>query len=181
MQIMEENKYLKKEVEKQKNAYLSDKRCTLLTSRFNNKTLNENRNYKNKKKLGCIYCSPCPISVNIPSESIMFILEMNNDKNMIEGIGMVRNKAYVNKYNVYEDGNYNRYVFIGNNFIDRKAMNENEELVMKAFDILCFKGNNHMKRGQGLKQFPTRLLFNASKKIDLVDFIKDMFKGRMTK
>ena len=38
MQIMEENKYLKKEIEKQKNAYLSDKRCTLLTSRFNNKT-----------------------------------------------------------------------------------------------------------------------------------------------
>jgi hypothetical protein len=111
----------------------------------------------------------------------MFILEMNNDKNMIEGIGMVRNKAYVNKYNVYEDGNYNRYVFVGNNFIDRKMMNEKEELVMKAFDILCFKGNNHMKRGQGLKQFPTRLLFNASKKIDLVDFVKDMFKRRMTK
>ncbi len=178
---MQENQYLEKDFEKQKKAYLSDKKCTLLTSRFNNKTLNENRNYKNKKSLGCIYCSPCPISANIPSDSIMFILEMNNDKNIIEGIGMVRNKAFVNMYKVYDDGNYNRYVFIGNNFIDRKTMNEEEELVMKVFDILCFKGNNHMKRGQGLKQFPTRLLFNASKKLDLVDFIRDMFKNRMKK
>ena len=103
---------------------------------------------------------------------------MNNDKNKIEGIDM-RNKPYVNKYKVYEDGNYNRYVFTGKNYISREEMSKEEEAIMKAFDILCFTGNKHMKRGQGLKKFPSRMLFNIRKKIDLVEFIKNMFKERI--
>ena len=58
-------------------------------------------------------------------------------------------------------------------------MNIEEETIMKVFDILCFKGNRHMKRGQGLKMFPSRMLFNVRKKIDLVEFIRNMFKKRI--
>jgi hypothetical protein len=52
---------------------------------------------------------------------------------------------------------------------------------MKIFDILCFTGNRHMKRGQGLKSFPIDMLYRCSKRIDLVKFISEMFKTRLSK
>ena len=66
---------------------------------------------------------------------------MNNDSNQIMGIGMVRNRPYVNKYKVYENGNFNRYVFTGKERIDRTEMTDAEEEIMQAFDILCFTGH----------------------------------------
>lgn len=152
----------------------------IMTSRFNNKTWEENVNYRGKlKHKGCIYCCPVAVTQKIPYESIMFVLEMNNDTNQIVGIGMVKNRAIRDKYKVYENGNYNRYVFVGNNRIDRTDMNDDEESVMQLFDRLCFKGNRHMKRGQGLRSFPVELLYELSKKLDLTKFIVEMFKKRM--
>jgi hypothetical protein len=58
-------------------------------------------------------------------------------------------------------------------------VNEEEEKVMQIFDILCFTGNRHMKRGQGLKSFPVDMLYRCSKKLDLVKFIGNMFKIRL--
>jgi hypothetical protein len=60
-------------------------------------------------------------------------------------------------------------------------MSEDEETIMKAFDIICFKGNKHMKRGQGLKSFPTDILYRCSKRMDLVEFISEMFRKRLSK
>ena len=104
---------------------------------------------------------------------------MNNDTNQIIGVGMVRNHPIVNKYTVYSNGNYNRYVFVGKTRIDRSEMDEEEERIMKVFDILCFTGNKHMKRGQGFRLFPIEMLYRCSKKLDLVQFICEMFKRRI--
>ena len=101
------------------------------------------------------------------------------DLNKIIGIGLIRNHPINGKLNVYCKGNYNRYTFVGRTRIDRSEMNEEEDLVMKIFDILCFRGNKHMKRGQGLKSFPTELLFILIKKVDLVKYIGNMFKERL--
>ena len=49
-------------------------------------------------------------------------------------------------------------MFVGKHRIDRNDMDEMEERVMKALDIICFKGNHHMKRGHGLLSFPHVLL-----------------------
>jgi hypothetical protein len=154
----------------------------LMTSRFNNLTWNENENYRKKNNMkGCIYCSPDQITLKIPVDSIVFILEMNNEKNEIIGIGMAKNHPTVGKYLVYTNGNYNRYVYSGKYRIDRKNMNTKEEEIMKAFDILCFKGNTHMKRGNGLKMFPSEMLYRCLKVINLVEFITEMFKSRFIK
>ena len=156
------------------------RRHFLLTSRFNNTTLEENSDFRNKNpKIGCVYCCPDPISQEINSDTVLFILEMNNDTNKIIGIGMVRNHPHINKYNVYKNGNYNRYVYTGKYRIDRNDMNENEERIMKVFDILCFKGTRHMKRGQGLKAFPVDILYKCMKTMDLVNFISEMFKNKI--
>ena len=154
----------------------------ILTSRFNNRTWDENTHFrKNNGKLGCIYCAPMPITSEIPIDSILFILEMNNDTNKIMGVGMIRNHPICNKYFVYENGNYNRYVYVGKHRIDRNEMSEDEDKIMRVFDILCFTGNKHMKRGHGLKTFPMDMLYRCSKIMDLVDFINGMFKKRITK
>lgn len=161
--------------------YKNQLRNFILTSRFNESTWNENKEYrKTHSQISCVYCSPDPISQSIPNDSVMFILEMNNDTNEIMGIGLVRNHPILNKYHVYDNGNYNRYVYVGKNRIDRTDMTEKEEQIMKAFDILCFTGNRHMKRGQGLKSFPIDILYRCSKKVDLVKFISEMFKSRMS-
>ena len=152
----------------------------LLTSRFSNVTWNENTKYREKyKSIGCVYCSPETITQTIPIDNILFVLEMNNDTNKIMGIGMVKNNPSSGKYYVYDNGNYNRYVYVGKNRIERDSMTPEEEEMMKVFDILCFTGNQHMKRGQGLKAFPIEMLYNCSKKVDLVEFIGKMFKERL--
>lgn len=159
--------------------YVKNLNKFIMTSRFNNKTFYENIQYRNSHKIGCIYCSPQPICSNIACDAIMFVLEMNNDENKITGIGMVKNHPIVGKYVVYEKGNYNRYVFIGKHRIDRTEMNEQEEEIIKAFDILCFKGDTHHKRGQGLTTFSLSMLFNCNSIINLTEFIASMFKKRM--
>ena len=162
------------------NEYKKQFKHYLLTSRFNNNTWNENETYRQKhKNIGCIYCSPDIVCSKIPLDTILFILEMNNDTNKIIGIGMIRNRPISGKYFVYDEGNYNRYVFVGRNRISRHDMTEEEDQIMQVFDILCFKGNKHMKRGQGLKSFPVEMLYNCNKKLDLVNYISEMFKRRL--
>lgn len=174
--------YEKKLQKQHINAYKKELRTFLLTSRFNNITWSENEEYRKKNpNIKCIYCSPDTITKAIPIDSINFILEMNNDTNKIMGVGMVRNHSILGKYFVYDNGNYNRYVFIGKNRIDRTEMTDEEERIMKVFDILCFNGNKHMKRGQGLKSFPTDMLYRMSPVLDLVKFIGKMFKNRLIK
>jgi hypothetical protein len=167
--------------------FLNNRRQFLLTSRFGSykkngiimDTWEENQQFRKKNpNLGCIYGSPDKISQSIPIDSILFILEMNNDINKIMGIGMVKNHPITGKYNTYKDGNFNRYIFPGKYRIDRDEMTEEEEKIMKAFDILCFTGNQHLKRGKGITSYPPHMLFKCIKIIDLVDFISKMFKTR---
>lgn len=166
------------EINKTKDIILS-KPYNLITSRFSNPTWNENRKFISKKpKIECVYCAPSPMSLKITLDSIMFVLEMNNDRNEIMGIGKVKNHPKLRKYAVYNNQNYNRYVFTGKNRIDRSDMDDEEEEIMKAFDILCFKGHYHMKRGHGLSAFPPVLLYRIMPVIDLVQFIYNMFEKR---
>ena len=180
---IDENLYKKKENKRrelvQTNEYIKTKNRRILTSRFNNATWSENKAFlETKPKLGCTYCSPTQVSRDIQIDSVMFIIEMNNDVNKIMGIGMVINHPYYRKYRVYKNHNYNRYMFVGKHRIDRNDMDEMEERVMKALDIICFKGNYHMKRGHGLLSFPHVLLYRISSVLDLVDFINTMFDKR---
>jgi hypothetical protein len=183
------------------NEYKKNMRKFIVTSRFTDSTWNENVRYRHSQSqshsqshsqsqsqqsksqsqsiINCIYCSPVLIGKHIPNDSIMFVLEMNNDQNKIMGIGMVKNHYSNGKYKVYNNGNYNRYIYVGKHRIDRVDMSKEEDQIMQAFDIMCFKGNKHMKRGQGLQSFPVETLYKCSTVLDLIEFISDMFKKRM--
>ena len=153
------------------------KKHYIMTTRFNNKSHAEMLSYCNKiKGLKCIYGVPKEISGYISKEAIMFILEMNNERNYIEGVGMVKNMAFPSRYGVYEDGNYNRYSYLGKARIDRSDMTEEEEKTMAVFDAFCFKGKQHQKRSQGITIFPLDII---EKKTDLTEYIINMFKNRL--
>jgi hypothetical protein len=152
----------------------------ICTTRFNNETWEENVNYRNTHKtITCIYGSPTTLKTCIPDQAIVFVLEMNNVQNRIMGVGLIRNHPICGKHRIYVNGNYNRYAYIGSIRIPRENMNSNEEEIMKAFDIFCFKGDKHMKRGNGITCFPAEILFRCMNVVNLVEFISNMFKRRM--
>lgn len=177
----EEKKKQIKKYNQEVRAYKQQLTKYILTSRFTNATHIENAKFRKKNGIGCIYCSPEPIAKHIPVDAIIFMLEMNNDINKIIGIGMMKNHPSNKKYKIYETENYNRNIYVGKHRIDRTEMTDEENIIMTVFDILCFTGNKHMKRGHGLKSFPINMLYNCSKKLDLITFISNMFKQRMKK
>uniref|UniRef100_A0A6C0K2B8 Uncharacterized protein n=1 Tax=viral metagenome TaxID=1070528 RepID=A0A6C0K2B8_9ZZZZ len=178
----EQYKRIRREYFKEINDYKSSLKHHIVTSRFNMQTLQENRDFVEKTPtIKCIYCCPDPIAKTIPIDSVLFVLEMNNETNKIAGIGLVRNHAFMHKYNVYSERSYNRYIYYGKNHIARENMTEEEDRIMKVFDILCFTGSKHMKRGQGIKSFPIETLYKCKRTLDLVGFIAEMFKIRMSK
>ena len=168
-------KYQNKEVYE----YRSKLKGNIFTTRFNNKTYEENREFcKKNSKMGCIYSAEEPIGQNINIQAIILVLEMNNEKNRVMGIGMIQNNPIYKKYEVYQEGRYNTFSYVGKYRIDREEITEEEEEIMKVFDILCFKGSRHLKRLKGIKAFPIDMLYGCSKIKDLVEFVTNMFKKR---
>jgi len=178
----------KKEIKKRASLYINDfkkeQKQTIMTTRFNNITYIENLSFREKHtKIKCVYCSPHKVANHILFDSTLFVLEMNNDTNKILGVGMVKNHPHVGKYRVYGESNYNRYVYTGSYRIDRIQFTNDEEKIIKFFDIVCFTGNKHMKRGQGLTIFPMETVLRIFKfcGINLVDYIRNMFLSRIEK
>lgn len=136
----------------------------IFVTRFDNKTIQENKNWLLKNnELGCIYGSPTKISDKILPETHLIVLEMNNTKNIIEGIGIIKNKVILHdkkKYKIYEENNYNRFIYKSNIRIDKSSFNNYEKNIIKDLERLIFKTHNHCKRGQGIQKIPKHIKEN---------------------
>jgi hypothetical protein len=107
---------------------------------------------------------------------------MSNERDMIMGIGLVRNHPIAGKYAVHSKGNYNRFVYASKWRIDREDMNPEEREILRLFEALCFLGINHSKRGQGITAFPVKLLYKSEERgLNMIDYVCNMFKRRMPK
>tara|TARA_Y100000768_G_C23983573_1_gene687383 strand:- start:3153 stop:3647 length:495 start_codon:yes stop_codon:yes gene_type:complete len=150
----------------------------IATTRFNEKTWKENCRWREKNNWkGCIYGTPKQVSESISLFVPMFILEMHNDENLIQGIGLIKNAVSVDRYyKIYSEGNYNRYTYKSEYRVDRKDMTEYEEKIMTIFDTLVFKGEKHLKRGQGIIAVPSWIKNN--KHINFIQIFKNMFSTR---
>ena len=151
-------------------------------TRFDNKTINENTNWKIVNQEICIYGSPIKISENILPNTEVIILEMNNSKNIIEGIGIINNKLVKEdkkKYKIYSDNNYNRFIYKSNYRIDKANLSEYEKIVIENLEYLLFNNKNHCKRGQGIQRLPEFIKknrdFNYSK------FLINLYNNRFVK
>jgi len=168
-------------LKKQIKEYVKKLPHRIMTNRWNQQTWEENCNFRRiHEHIKCIYCCPMMIAKEIPKDTTLFVLEMNNDTNKIMGIGLIRNRHVMNKYMVYENDRYNRFVYVSKTHISRESMTEEEEEIMKILDKMCFHGNTHLKRGQGIKSFPPKMLYSMLEKIDLVEFMVNMFRSRQS-
>jgi len=150
----------------------------IATTRFNDDTFKQYDNYKKKYNIhGCIYGSPFQIKEYIPLGSIIYIIEMNNSKNKIEGIGIIKNKIHLDKsYRIYQDKNYNRYIYKGNIRLDVAQINDPYyKKLIHVLEQLLFKGARHSKRATGITQLPSWIL-NNKYHFDFVKCFNKLFK-----
>ena len=150
---------------------------TIVTTRFNNETRDANYAYRQKHKFACMYCSPLELSPKIAYNTPVFVIEMNNFTNKIEGIGLIKNKPEMSKYyKVHEDGNYNRYVYVGNYYIERNIIEEYNSPLLYALEVILFTGYTHSKRGQGLSTIPQKACDrDVCKGINIKKEIREIF------
>jgi hypothetical protein len=150
---------------------------TVVTGRFNSETLISIYEYRRRHEFKCMYCCPSKLSPKIPHDTLVFVIEMNNSTNMIEGIGLIKNKPEMEKYyKVHLDGNTNRYIYIGKYFIDRKTMEDYNPHLVQILEQILFKGKTHSKRGSGLTIIPEKVLkLDICKDINIKKEIKDVF------
>jgi hypothetical protein len=150
----------------------------LTTTRFDENTWNENKIFRKMKNISCIYGTPMRIKSSIPVKSDLFVIEMNNTTNKIKGIGLIINYVHVNnKFKIYKDNNYNRYIYCGNVRLNIIELSESEKEIMNILEQLLFKGSKHCKRAQGICEIPIWLKKNKSN-VDFVNIIKNMFEKR---
>ena len=137
---------------------------TIVTTRFTHSTWESNEKYRAKNNItGCIYGSPQEMSPKILNDSIVFVVEMNNNSNTIEGIGLVRNRAYLDKYyRIYDHVDYNRFVYKSNYRIDRTTLWEHNRVLVKVLEYVLFGEKTHLKRGSGFTTV-TQKLFTSKK------------------
>jgi len=154
---------------------------TICCTRFTNRTWEENENWKDKNDYdGCIYNSPTKIKESVPQSIVIFMVEMNNDLNIIAGIGVLKNYIHTDKYyKIYKDGNYNRYTYKSSYRIDRSEFKKRDKTYIKILEQLIFKGSYHIKRSHGITQLPAWILDNSH--IDFIKIFKNMFIKKFIK
>ena len=159
----------------------------LVTTRFNDDTWRENAEYRIRHNItnGCIYGSPQELASKIHYESLLFVIEMNNTTNLIEGIGLIKNVPYTEKHcHIYADYNYNRYIYKSNYRLDREAlMASDKRIILTILEYIVFNEKSHLKRGSGFTVINQQLISKKKhvqfNKIDInkiIQTLQKMFK-----
>jgi len=151
---------------------------TIVTTRFNDETWRENQTNRERRKIECLYAVPIKMSPKIEFNSIVFVIEMNNTSNRIEGIGLIRNKTIYDKYyKIYTEENYNRYYYFGKYNVNRQQILDMNEKMVTKLDLLLFKGKTHSKRGTGFTRIPDKIvkIYEAEESLSLLQEIKNVF------
>ena len=152
--------------------------AALLATRFNNETWQQNVRWHILNNYSEMYYGfPIHVTLSIPIKSKFFLFEMNNNTNKIIGISLVKNKRLMQgSYNIYDDKNYNRFVYKTKYRVDREELNEEEEEFVKKMDLILFKGKSHLKRGQGATVIPDKLLIKTE--CNNLQKVKEIFKRK---
>ncbi len=147
---------------------------TILTTRFTDETYEENEMYRRiHPDIACIYGSPQPMPPRILHRSLNYVIEMNNTKNRVEGIGLIRNLPRdPHEVLVYRDCNFNRFVFVGSY---RLAREEIPDEIVAMLDIVLFTGKTHLKRGSGFTTLTPKLMRHSC--CNEIDLVRELYKA----
>lgn len=134
------------------------------TTRFNSDSWDENMRWRDLHNQACIYNSSSPMAASLIDIPYVYVIEMNNDTNKVEGIGLVSNTSCSKRYRVYTDAILNLFTYKSNCRMDRSEFTEDsEKKTIALLDKILFKGYTHFKRGSGFTKLPNTLLFKTSK------------------
>jgi len=141
----------------------------IASTRFNNETYNENMTYRKKSGIPVIYGTSIRIQEKYDVGTLMFVTEMNNEENRIEGIGLIRNiQVYDKKHVIYSNSDYNRYLYNGDYWISRDTILEKDDEIAKICDTVLFKGKSNLKRLSGISVLTTQLFTNWDYKLSVL-------------
>ena len=144
-------------------------RIEILTTRFSNYGMKENCTWREERGLStssCVYGTPVMITHHVLDDAYAFVIEMNNDKNKIEGIGLIRNKVCEQRYRkIHSDPNLNRYSYEGEYRVNVSQIGDNVDdkyykKLICALEVLLFKGKRHSKRSIGITRIPNWIKYN---------------------
>jgi hypothetical protein len=145
-------------------------------TRFTNETYEENVQYKNKHNEQVIYGLALKIRHIYPIGAHMYIAEMNNSKNKIEGIGLIANHLVPKRCKIYEDNNYNCYIYRGKYWMSREEIRLIDETILEILDNILFKGKSHLKNRMGISILSDQLFTHWDYTLrDLSNKIKSAF------
>ena len=141
----------------------------IASTRFNNETYNENMSYRKKSDIPVIYGTSIRIQEKYDIGTLMFVAEMNNEENRIEGIGLIRNtQVYDKKHVIYSNSDYNRYLYNGDYWISRDTILEKDDEIAKICDTVLFKGKSNLKRLSGISVLTAQLFTNWDYKLSVL-------------
>jgi hypothetical protein len=149
-------------------------------TRFSNETFDEYIRYVDNSKISNFYNTPVPIAKRIQIGASIIVLEANIEENKMMGFGMIKNN-YVQyyKHNVYKYKYRNRLSYVGGySRVDISEMTTQEKKVMRIFEIVCFTGARHMKRGIGIQCINEKQIERCKPKIDLYAFLHNSLEMR---
>ena len=146
-------------------------------TRFNNFTYRENKEYRDRYNEIAIYGTAFKIRNIYSTGSLIFIAEMNNETNKIEGIGLIRNYLVSDKrYKIYENNDYNRYIYRGTYWLSRDQIELLDPEIIEILDNILFKGKSHLKRTTGITILTEKLFTNWNYEMNILkEKIKTMF------
>lgn len=124
-------------------------------TRFNDHTWGENKAFREKQNYqGCLYNTPKPIACDVPSDSLVFVLEMNNTQRKILGVGLIHNHLRPQRLRVYSDDYYNRFTYYSKERVGRDELTREEQKIITVLEELVFYGPCHLQRGRGIQKLP---------------------------
>lgn len=152
----------------------------IASTRFNNATYKENMDCRQKTEESVLYGTSIRIHQKYEIGCLMFVCEMNNEENKIEGIGLIKNQVvHEKKYKIYSDSDYNRIIYRGSHWLSREQLILLDEELVTIFDKMLFKGKSHLKRQSGITVVTEKLTKNWEQDLDqLKRRVKDLFMGQ---
>jgi len=123
---------------------------TLYTTRFTTDTYYTNLQTRDSCEYTCLYGSPYKIK-NLEGGSLIYMIEMNNNIDQIEGIGYLHNDQLTNPPEIYNTtyNHCNAYIYGGEYHITREEFNRLFPEILIILETKLFKGRGNQKRGKG--------------------------------
>jgi hypothetical protein len=146
-------------------------------------TYEQNMRYRNKFNETTIYGTTLKIRDKYPLGCLIFIAEMNNEKNRIEGIGLIKNLLVHDKrHKIYDNGEYNRYIYRGKYWLSREQIHYFNPEILEIFDTVLFKGKSNLKCRMGITIITEQLFVHWIYELkDLKNKVKELFMNYFTK